>query len=122
MSEMREIRFRARNAELPIGWVYGYFFIEKGSCRIINDDGIFKVIAETENQFTGLKDKNGKEIFESDLVDWDGDIYEVRFNDGEWQLFNSGDMDGDRPSLYRVYSPKQSRMIIVGNIYENQTR
>jgi len=64
---MREIKFRARNAEVPRCWIYGYFLKERGCNYIINDDGKFKIIVGTECQYIGLK-ANDKEIYEGDIV------------------------------------------------------
>ncbi len=106
---MREIKFRARNAELPRCWVYGYFVIQLGVCYIINQDGKFKVIADTEGQYTGLKDKKGVEIYKGDIVKCSkcvGAIYEIKWND-----YHCG---------WGFIKPEVEGFEIIGNIYEHR--
>lgn len=67
---MREIRFRGRAASGY--WVAGSLFLnEKGHAYIVNpDDTRIPVSPDTVGQFTGLLDKNEKEIYEDDIVEW----------------------------------------------------
>ena len=125
---MRTIKFRARrkNGE----WVVGnfihhfatYFKTEERYSIFLpkpeNDNGgywVEDIDPETVGQFTSLHDCDGKEIFEGDILDFNGLTVEVRFVRGVFAFLANGDLDeelcGDcRTDLFAK---------VIGNVYEN---
>lgn len=118
---MREIKFRGKRLDNE-EWVYGFLFMQDGKAYIITDltpCGFIKheVNPATVGQLTGQYDKEGREIYEGDLIT-DGRVFHVLWDtrDACW----TGEMHCDpeqRLDLCFLVTRKTTHAI--GNIHDN---
>ena len=117
---MRTIKFRGK-LKSNGNWEYGDLLHDNfDACYIypIEVGDLYKnneVIPETIGQFTGLYDCEGKEIFEGDILDFNGIKVEVRFIQGAFAFLVNGNLDDELCGDYRTDLFAK----VIGNVYEN---
>lgn len=117
---MRGIKFRVwsedqktYNYQFPYNKLGQFYVSENG--KVFSDFGNtvapeVRQEAFVVEQYTGLKDKNGKEIYEGDIISFhDYGSFAIKFHKGCFRL-GSGDL---------LYAYPSSAIEVIGNIHEN---
>lgn len=115
----REIKFRAWDGEKM--YLFNFESLMGGDDGSVSIDRSMFGLDITDNslkimQYTGLKDKNGKEIYEGDIVKiWDyyAEVGVVEYNPPRFNIFDNDDSTTDFDNIEWKYFG------VIGNIYEN---
>lgn len=119
---MREILFRGKRTDSG-EWYFGYYHVTHGTPAIFKkteidprEDYAF-VDPSTVGEYTGLTDRNGRKIFEGDIVKYGDTIHRVAFEQRSGTAY-----------FGLVYSPIETlpfghyqdlkQIEIIGNIYD----
>ena len=133
----RDIEFRGK--DLLGKWRYGDLVQEIWKSALNTNQKAYMikkgkiattVLEETIGQYTGLKDENGKKIFEGDIIEFSYDLFvgnfdtfiakgKVVFEEGAFYVKCFENERGTKDETYLLYSINIDTIEVIGNIYDN---
>lgn len=119
--KVEDIKFKAKSI-LDEAWVQGdLIHKEDGKIAILrNGFNVSEVDPSTVCQFTGLKDKNGVEVYENDIVkavDWEETICNVEYKDYGFCLCGKCFREGIMPLFVAVGN---CDIYVIGNKFDRR--
>lgn len=138
---MREIKFRGKRLDNK-AWVYGWYYEAinyldgntKPMIAWINQVPLpinrmipafepieWEIIPKTLGQYTGLKDKNGKEIYEGDILQYiNGTKQVIRYNANEvsFKGYNLNTLSNPQFGC-KITKEICSKAEIIGNVFDD---
>lgn len=125
--KIENIKFKAKRLDNG-EWIIGSFVVikipalSKTTIGIVAADGatLHEIDPSTVCQFTGLKDKNGVEVYENDIVkavDWEEKICNVEYKDYGFCLCSKSFRDGIMPLFVAVGN---CDIYVVGNKFDKE--
>ncbi|MBQ8662491.1 MAG: hypothetical protein IJ471_01400 [Eubacterium sp.] len=114
----REILFKAKRLDNG-EWVEGdliHSFDEENRFAISNEFGLYEVAPYTICQYTGLTDKNGKKIWENDILSCGGNLVVT------WKENLASFCLSKKGWLYQHFfgeAVETNDVVVIGNIFDN---
>lgn len=125
---MREILFRGKRTDNG-EWIEGCF-LDKNNIGIFYDDTeesdcsvhIFPVVTSTVGQYTGLTDKNGKKVFEGDIIETPDRLVKVVWfvGNSQFDLHFIRYKDDVTITIFKgIHMRDLKEYEVIGNVHDN---
>ncbi len=121
----RELKFRAWDTELKE--MLNDWDVRENGIWLSTINKLEETLADRNRfvlmQFTGLLDKNGKEIYERDIVEHYGEVFFVGFEQGAFVVKGVTIRENPDGSEYKISDDllmnQNTVLVVIGNVYEN---